>query len=97
MTIDNFIEIVVPKLKMPVKKGFDKMKGSDLKLTGFKEVKGEPIEDHKIYKIPAPIVVHVDHRKKLRLAWLRGGKPAVRTYLEKFLKAEQLEKVISVL
>ena len=97
MSIDEFIEIVVPKLKMPVAKSYENMKGSDLKLTGYTEVKGKPIEDEKIYRIPTPVVVHVDHRWKLKLAWLRGGRAAVRTYLSKFIPAEALEKVISVI
>lgn len=97
MGIDDFIEIVAPKLKMPVRRSYDTMKGSTLKLTGYKEVKGKPIEDHKIYKIPAPAVVHVDHKMKLRLAWLRGGKQAVKTYLGRYLKSGDVMEVISVL
>jgi hypothetical protein len=97
MTIDDFIKIVSPKLSMPVEKSFEIMKGSELKLTGYKEVKGKPIEDDKTYRIPSPVVIQVDHKWKLTLAWLRGGKPAVRTYLSKYLKAKDLEKVMTVL
>lgn len=97
MSIDEFIDIVAPKLKMSVVKGYDNIKGSELKLTGYKEVKGKPIEDHVMYKIPTPIIVPVDHRWKLKLAWLRGGKPAVKTYLSKFLTAAVLKEVIKVL
>lgn len=97
MTIDEFIETVAPKLAMPVKKTWDTMTGRELKLTGYKEIKGKPIEDHKIYKIPVPVSEKVDHKKKLRLAWLRGGKPALRTYLERILKPADLKKVTPVI
>lgn len=97
MKIDEFIDKVAPKLAMPVRPAWEKMKGSELRLTGYKEVRGKPIEDHKIYTIPAPYSVKVDHNKKLRLAWLRGGKLAVKTYLAKFLKKDELQKVMKVL
>jgi hypothetical protein len=97
MTIDEFITIVYPKLPMPVQKSFDLIKGSELKLTGYKEVKGEPIEDDKTYRMPVPVVIQINHKWKLTLAWFRGGKPAVKTYLAKYLKVEDLEKVMTVL
>jgi hypothetical protein len=97
MGIDEFIKIVAPKLKMPVVRSFETMKGSDLKLTGYKEVKGKPIDDHKIYKIPTPAVVKVNHERKLRLAWLRGGRQAVRNYLNRYFKVDDVTKVIEVL
>lgn len=97
MSIDDFIEIVAPKLKMPVRPSYETMKGSVLKLTGYKEVKGKPIKDDKLYKIPAPVVVQVNHKAKLRLAWLRGGKLAVGTYLSRYLKVSDLKEVMSVL
>lgn len=97
MTIDEFIETVAPKLKMPVKKSWETMTGRELKLTGYKEIKGKPIEDHKLYKIPVPLTVNVVHKKKLRLAWLRGGPPAIRTYLERILKPDDLKKITPVI
>jgi len=97
MNIDEFIEIVFPKLKMKTAIHHEVYNGRDLKLTGHKEVEGEPIEDHKRYRIPTPVVIQVDHRRKLRLAWLRGGKSAVRFYLKDFLSESDLNKVLTVL
>jgi hypothetical protein len=78
MSIDDFIEIVAPKLKMQVRPSYETMKGST----------------HKLYKIPAPVVVQVNHKAKLRLAWLRGGRQAVKTYLGRYLKAGDVSKVM---
>lgn len=97
MKIDEFIETVAPKLKMPVKKSWETMTGSELKLTGYKEIKGKPIEDHKLYKIPVPATIEINHKKKLRLAWLRGGPPAIRTYLERILTAADLKRITPVI
>lgn len=96
MTIDTFIEIVAPKLNMPTKKDFGYMSGKDLKLTGYGEM-GIPINDNEIYKIPVPTEIQVDHAKKLKLAWLRGGKLAVKSYLLKHLPKEAVEQIITVL
>lgn len=96
MSIDEFIDTVAP-LKMPVRKSYETMRGSELKLTGYKEVKGKPIEDDKNYKIPTPATVPVDHKQKLRLAWLRGKQAAVRTYLERILKPSELDEVTKVI
>lgn len=43
------------------------------------------------------VVERIDHRTKLRLAWLSGKQAGVRTYLEKFLKAKDLEEVTKVI
>lgn len=96
MTIDKFIEIVAPKLNMPTEKDFTYMSGKDLKLTGYGEM-GVPINDNEIYKIPTPRVIKTDHERKIRLAWLRGGKLAVKTYLLKHLPKEAVEQIITVL
>lgn len=97
MSIDEFVDTVAPKLKMPVRKSYDTIRGGELKLTGYGEVKGKPIEDDKFYKIPVPIIEEVDHKKKLRLAWLRGGKPSLRTYLGRILKPADLNKMTKII
>lgn len=94
MNIDQFIKTVNKKLRMPTVKVYDSMRGSELKLTGFKEVKGKKIEDHKIYKYPTTAEVPTNHEWKLKLAWLRGGRSAVRTYLSKYMTATQLEQTM---
>ena len=96
MTIDKFLEIVAPKLQMPVEKDHTYMYGRELKLTGYGEM-GIPINDDELYKIPLPRVIQTDHARKIRLAWLRGGKLAVKTYLLKHLNPDVVEQVISVL
>lgn len=98
MSIDEFIKIVAPKLKLPTKKVYDHIVGSELRLTGVKDVKGKPIEDSKTYKMLEHIeIVDWDHERKLKLAWLRGGKLAVKTYLKKWLTEKQVELIIGTL
>lgn len=99
MSIDEFINIVAPKLPLyDVKRITEPMSGADLKLTGYKEFNGQPIEDDKIYDLPVPVYGKKhNHRHKMCLAWLRGGANAVAAYMRKFMKAEDVEKAISVL
>jgi hypothetical protein len=97
MTIDEFIEIVYPKLKMKTVTSHEFYTGKELKLTGHKKVNGGDINDNMVYKIPTAAVVHVNHKRKLRLAWLRGGKAAVRTYLSDLIPEGDLNKVMTVL
>ena len=97
ITIDEFIEIVYPKIKNKVAITQDLIDGSELLLTGVEEVKGEKIERGRTYKIDVPVVIKQDHRTKLRLAWLRGKKSGVRRYLSNWLDKDVLEKVMSVL
>jgi hypothetical protein len=97
MKISEFIDIVAPRLKMGIARGHDQIDGKTLKLSGYKEVDGGAIEDHKIYSIPVPVVVHINHKWKMKLAWLRGGKGALGTYLRKHMKSGDVKKALSVL
>ena len=97
MTIDEFIEIVHPKLKMKTVIHHEFYSGRDLKKTGHKDIKGAPIVNDTIYKVPVPAVIQVNHKRKLRLAWLRGGKAAVRNYLKDLIAEGDLNKVMTVL
>lgn len=98
MSIDEFIDKVAPKLNEPLKSQDTFVLGKDLKLTGFGK-SDKPIDNDAVYKIKVPIKPEQrsDHRMKLRLAWLRGGKPAIRTYLLKYMNPEDVEKAISVI
>jgi hypothetical protein len=97
MTATEFVEKVSGKLKMPVKRTYEEMLGKDMKLTGYTEVKGEPIKDDVVYRIPVPVVVNVDHKKNLRTQFLRHGKQGVRNYMKKFMKEADVEKAIQFL
>jgi hypothetical protein len=97
MTIDQFIDIVSGKLANKVVKHYEWMRGSDLKLTGYKEVRGKPIEDHIFYKIPVPVEIKIDHKKKLQMAWITKGRAGVRAYVSRYIpkgKEESLELVM---
>jgi hypothetical protein len=97
MTIDDFIDIVHPKIKDEVKMSQERIIGSELLLTGVKDVHGEKIIPNKMYLMDVPVVIKKEHKKKLRIAWLRGGKLGVKRYLTPWLKADVLESVMSVL
>lgn len=99
MSIDEFIETVVPKLPQPERIETRYMSGKELKLTGYGYGKGKKkIDDKGMYKVPMRVPDdEVNHRMKLRLAWLRGGKPAVKTYLLKYMHKAVVELVISVI
>jgi len=51
MTIDEFIEIVYPKLKQDVKKTTELISGSDLLLSGQKEINDEKIIPNGNYSL----------------------------------------------
>lgn len=95
--IDEFIEIVYPKIKQKVIMTQDLIAGDELILTGVKEVEGEKIDVKKVYKMDVPCVIHQDHKTKLRLAFLRGGKSGVRNYLKDWLDLPVLDAVMNVL
>ena len=97
ISIDEFIEIVYPKIKHKVAMTQDMIEGRELMLTGVKDVKGEKIDPDKTYKIDVPVVIKQDHKTKMRLAYLRGKKAGVRRYLSEWLDNDVLEKVMSVL
>lgn len=97
MTIDEFITIVHPKLKHRVSITQDKIIGSELMLTGVKDVNGEKIVPNKMYLMDVPAIEKQPHERKLRLAWLRGGKNAVRSYLKDWLDPKVLDKVMDTL
>lgn len=99
MSIDEFIDTVVLKLPQPTRVEHKYMSGKELKLTGYGMGKNKSKIDSKgIYKVPITVPEkEVDHRTKLRLAWLRGGKPAVRTYLLKHLHPTLVETIITVI
>jgi hypothetical protein len=97
MTIDEFIEIVYPKLKQDVKKTTELISGSDLLLSGQKEINDEKIIPNRMYEMEVPVIIRQDHKRKLQLAFLRGGKLGVRSYLHKWLDPKVLNTVMSVL
>ena len=97
MSIDDFIEIVHPKIKDEVKMTQEKIIGAELMLTGVEDVHGEKIIPNKMYLMDVPIIIKKEHKKRLRLAWLRGGKQGVKRYLSLWMKPDVLETVMTVL
>ena len=95
--IDEFINIVYPKIKQKVIMTQDLIAGDELILTGVKEVEGEKIDVKKVYKMDVPCIIQQDHKTKLRLAYLRGGKNGVRNYLKDWLDLPVLDAVMGVL
>jgi hypothetical protein len=79
--------------------------GKDLKLSGIKTFKGEPLKDDTIYPLDVPVLTAtcledgepvlkvIDHKHKMRVAWLTGGLRGFYQYLEQYLSAEQLTAV----
>lgn len=96
ITIDEFIEIVAPKLKHRVITTPSEISGRELLLTGVKDVQGKQIEPDKVYSMPVPTVVHQPHERKLRIAYLRAGRNGIRNYLSKWLEQSVLDQVMSV-
>lgn len=55
-----------------------KILGSDLKLTGHdKDENGKELEDDRIYDLPTPSMIPVNHYRRLKKAFLSGGEPEV--------------------
>jgi hypothetical protein len=97
MTIDDFIKLVVPKLKSETKVTYDKISGDELMLTGIQEVKGKRVEKGKMYRMPVPVIIKVNHEHKLKLAWLRGGKQGVKNYLGRYVNAKVIPTIMGTL
>ena len=93
--IDNFIDMLAKKLPeydlVRMEKTY--ISGKELRLTGYKDVDGQPIDDEKTYALPVPVRKKVDHRHKLRLAHLAEGMQGVYNYLGAYLKPEDLTKI----
>jgi hypothetical protein len=96
ISIDDFIEFVYPRLKHNVSIGEERYTGAELMLTGAKEPE-EGWDPRKIYTIKVPVVKEIDHRRNMRMAFLKSGKVGIREYLSKHLSAEDLEKVMNVI
>lgn len=100
MSIDEFIGMVMSRLKNKVAVGEEEWSGADLKLSGMKMPKGGWI-DNVIYKIKVPVEMKTteeEHRTNLRLAWIKSGKIGVRAYLDFYVpEKEKMDSLMSVL
>lgn len=93
--IDNFIDLLAKKLPEHDLVRMDPtfISGKELRLTGYKDVNGQPIEDDKTYELPVPVLKKVDHRHKMRIAHLAEGMQGLYNYLGSYLKPEDLTKI----
>lgn len=67
--------------------------GRELRLTGVKDYKGEPLQNDAAYGIEIPVLQPMNHKKNLRAAWLKGGLQGIYNYLEPYLGQDQLKRV----
>lgn len=100
MSIDEFIDIVHTRLKYKVEQVPELWPGEDLMLTGMtKDNEGNPFERGRLYSIGVPAYIIVDHRAKLRRAFLSKKKKGVKDYLASLnqLSESDLDKIMGLL
>lgn len=103
IVIQDFAK-VLPEHEM-VRTEISYIKGSELKLTGVKNFKGEPLQDDFLYQLDVPVLAAtrledgkpvlkiIDHKHRLRVAWLKYGLQGMYNYLEPYIGAKQLAMV----
>lgn len=64
----------------------DRIKGSELLLTGVKEVDGEPVKPEEYYTMKNPVLHEVNHERRLRKAYTKYGLEGIRQYIKRFIK-----------
>lgn len=78
--------------------------GREMLLTGLKMQSGEPIDPDGSYEIEVPIYKGamingeavnkpIDHRYKMRLAWLKHGQQGLFSYLRDYLTEAQMNQM----
>ena len=78
----------------------ERIKGSDLLLTGVKEVEGKPIDKEKTYLIHNPLLQEKNHKRRLFRAYRKSGFEGVEKYLARYVAKDRrsvLDKVMEQL
>jgi len=106
-SIDTIIDALAEKLPIMLDHVRDDrtfILGRELLLGGFKKFHGETIDPLATYQMDVPVVKGeivdgtvspkiIDHKRLLKLAWLRNGLPGLYSYLAPYLTAEQLTTI----
>ena len=104
--IESFINQMADKLPAFEQVGNEKtwISGREMLLTGLKLESGEPIDKDGSYELQVPIlkgvfingepsIKPIDHKHKMRLAWLKSGLAGIYSYLNDYLTPAQLNQV----
>lgn len=75
---------MLPEMSYTVKSHTD-VTGEDLLLCDYKFEDGRDIIPEEIYKFDCPLILPVNHYKRLRKAFKRNGGQGVANYLSQFL------------
>jgi len=78
----------------------EKIKGSDLLLSGVKEVDGKAIDKEKTYLIHNPLLQQKNHKRRLLRAFKSAGFDGVEKYVARYVakdRREVLDKVMAQL
>lgn len=75
----------------------ERMKGSELLLTGVKEVEGKPIEKEKTYLIHNPLLQEKNHKRRLIRAYRKSGFEGVERYLARYVAKDRREVLDNVM
>lgn len=66
--------------------------GAELQDMGYVEREGEPINPEKMYRYNAPVLLALNHYRRLKRAWMRYGYEGLKNYLTEVKKAIDLHK-----
>lgn len=78
----------------PFQRNVVMMKGSELLLTGIKEIKGERVMDFTSYPLEVPVLQYVDHYSTLQRQYIRYGKQGLIDFCKNKVKGTMLETVL---
>lgn len=93
------IEMKIRKLasSMPVdyfgSKSMDTISGSELLLSGHKQVEGEDINPDKQYLLPVPVYLMKNHERRLRRAYKGEGREGIIRVIMPYIRDEAKEAV----
>jgi hypothetical protein len=96
MTVEQFIRDMAKKLPQQSYTVTDRvtLQGTDARLADVKEIDGQPVDPEKEYTMTLPRVHIVNHKRRMRRAYKKGGKGPLIDYVIKFVPLENRFKMI---
>ena len=86
--ISDIAEKMPPKQYMAAHEN-QRITGSEVLLSGIKEIKGHPIDPEKHYNLKVPVIRMVDHKSRMKKIYKNRGKTGIITYLRSFIQPNQ--------
>ena len=69
------------------------MTGLELKEMGYVEKEGKPLIDDAKYNFRYPVIMAINHYRRIKKAWLKDGEDGLKNYFENIKKAIDIHKI----